>query len=330
MKQKRLVTILILAMILLTIGCVDYKAYDVPKVETPSNTDLQPQTGAATTPPQEEPKNQTTTKVETVELPDPKTKNTTNPELQVIRVKESDVIKLKASIKDPDQDPINYSFSKPLNSKGEWKTNYGDAGEYLVTLSASDGKLTSTKDLKLIVQRVNVPPIIEDIKDMRISEGELVNYVPKVKDPNSDPVTVTVSEPLKNGVFRTDHSSSGDYTIKVTASDGELKTERNFLLKVLNVNVKPQITNVRNISVKEGELVRVKPIILDLDEDPIKTTISDPVGDDGSWQTKFTDHGEYIVTVTASDGIERVTKQVRVEIIDVNMAPEIISVELQK
>lgn|SRR3989338_213820 len=331
--KKQLSIILLGAILLLAIGCVDYKAYEVPQeklTQDNANIQTQPITGAIAADVQ----NVTQPNTETikVDLPDLKSEDKTqNPqEVQVIKVKENDLIRLKASIKDPDQDPVNYSFSKPLSAKGEWKTSYGDAGEYLITLTASDGKLTTAKDLKLMVQRVNIAPIIEDLKDLTFSEGELVNFSPKVKDPNNDPVTVTVSDPLKEGTFKTDHTSSGDYRIKVTATDGELKTEKNFLLKIVNVNVKPQITNVNNLTLREGELVKIKPIILDLDENPIKTTISEPVGDDGQWQTKFTDHGDYVITITANDGVEKITKQIKLEIVDVNMAPEIISVELQK
>ena len=43
---------------------------------------------------------------------------------------------------DPDGDPIVYNFTQPLDEKGEWQTGDGDAGEYIVTVYASDGKST--------------------------------------------------------------------------------------------------------------------------------------------------------------------------------------------
>ena len=113
---------------------------------------------------------------------------------------------------------------------------------------------------------------------------------------------MTVSEPLKSGTFETDHTSAGEYQIVVTASDGELETEKTFTLVVEDVNKLPELSGIVDLSVKEGETVRVEPKVTDLDGDEVALTISEPVGDDGTWETGYTDHGEYFVTVTANDG----------------------------
>ncbi len=148
-------------------------------------------------------------------------------------------------------------------------------------------------------------------------------------DPNNDAVTVTVSEPLTSGSFATDHTSAGEYTIVVDASDGELTTKETFTLTVTDVNVKPEISDIADVTVKEGDTVTVKPKVMDLDEsDDVVVKISEPVGDDGVWQTSFTDHGEYEVKVSAYDGKETVTKVITVTVEDVNMPPEIIEISL--
>ncbi len=250
-----------------------------------------------------------------------------------IKVKENDLLKLYVNYSDPDSDIVNLSFSKPLDKKGEWKTSYGDAGEYQSTIVATDGKLSTTTKLKIIVERVNVAPYIDGVEDLTVKEGEVVKFEPKVTDPNEDQVTVTISDPLKNGVFKTDHTSAGDYKIKIVATDGELKTEKNFLLRVLDVNVKPTMTLdgiTEKLVVKEGDVVRFKPSVTDLDGDKVKVTISDPVGDDGIWETKFTDHGQYVITVIADDGKDKVTKKIDLTVQDQNAPPEIISVNLVK
>ncbi len=251
-------------------------------------------------------------------------------ELQVVSVKENEKVRLSVQVNDPDNDTVNHTFSKPLNERGEWKTNYGDAGEYVVTLTATDGKLTVSQKVKLVVERVNVAPVIETVRDLIVNEGETVKFEPVVEDPNKDPVTVTVSEPLSNGVFKTDYTSSGDYKVKVVVSDGELSTEKTFTLTVRDVNVPPELKGVEDLTVKEGQLVSIKPVVSDLDNDPLKVTISSPVGDDGVWQTTYTDHGEYSVTVSVDDGKTKVSKKVTVMVSDVNMPPEIVKVSLNK
>ncbi|MBI2146173.1 hypothetical protein HYU22_02445 [Candidatus Woesearchaeota archaeon] len=249
-------------------------------------------------------------------------------DLETITVRENDLVKLNVRVTDPDKDKVTYSFSKPLNTNGEWKTNYGDAGDYIETIIATDGVHTTEKRVKIVVQRVNVPPVVATVNDITIKEGETVTFEPKVTDPNKDKVTVTVSEPLKNGTFVTDHTSAGQYKITISASDGELESKKSFTLTVQNVNVPPEIKGVENLQVKEGETVTIKPDVTDLDGDKVKITISNPLGDDGVWQTGYTDHGDYPITVTASDGKDTVTKMVNVKVADINMPPEIVGVTL--
>ncbi len=246
---------------------------------------------------------------------------------QVLRVKENEKVKLQATVVDPDQDQVTYTFGKPLDKKGEWKTNYGDAGEYAVTLTATDGKLTSEKKVKLVVERVNVAPTLAQLKDLVVKEGEVVRFKPEVSDPNKDKVTVTVSAPLENGTFFADYTSAGEYLVTVTVTDGELTTEGTFTLKVQDVNQLPVLSNLQEtLTVKEGELVTLNPSVEDLDGDEVEVSISTPIGNSGVWQTKFTDHGEYYLTVTADDGKDTVSKRVRLVVEDVNMPPEIVDV----
>ena len=325
------------------VGCLNYKAYDLPKdnvsdeeaslvdeiarVETElgldqNSTELQPEDELV---------------VEEVVLPELDDINETDltdvinkDEItHTITVKENELLSLKVNVEDPDNDSVMYTFTKPLNKSGEWKTNYGDAGEYTVTLTATDGKLSSSQKIKLVVDRVNVPPVIAALKDLIVNEGEVVVVEPKVTDPNSDAVSVAISEPLKSGKFMTDHTSAGEYKIIVMATDGELESKETFSLRVNNVNMLPKISGVQDVTVKEGETVTLKPVVTDLDEDQIKLSITEPVGNSGVWKTSFTDHGEYMITITADDGKDKVTKKVRVQVLDVNMPPQIVDVSIK-
>ncbi len=351
--MKKSLVVLIVIMIFI-VGCVDYKAYDIPNttnentnatstvsVLTPDLTTVNTSAGSNNTPPVQSTPNQTTTvKKNTTVVPQNTTTAPTNPIESLpnnrslaeatIKVKENELVKIRVNYSDPDRDPVTLTFNLPLDKKGEWQTQYGDAGEYQTTITASDGKLSTATKLKIIVERVNVAPIIEGIADLTVKEGETIRFEPKVTDPNKDPFTITISEPLKSGVFKTDHTSAGDYNIKVVASDGDLSTDKTFLLRVQNVNVKPKISNFKDISVKEGETVVIKPTIEDLDEDKVKVEISDPIGNDGIWETRFTDHGEYTVTIIADDGKEKVSQKISLIVQDINMAPEIVAVHLAR
>ncbi|MFH1276152.1 MAG: hypothetical protein ABIH82_03495 [Candidatus Woesearchaeota archaeon] len=330
MIKKSIMTIIIILMLTLLVGCLDYKAYDNSNSADSNSDDLlneiaqiENELGLANN---EEVKEDEI--VEEVVLPNLQEEDLQSEVPDVINVKENDLVTLKVKVVDPDQDVVTYSFSKPLDENGQWKTNYGDAGEYFVTISATDGVHTTEKTVKIDVERVNVPPIIAALTDVTVKEGEVVEFQPDVKDPNNDPLTIKVTEPLKEGRFATDHTSEGQYQIIVSATDGELASEASFKLTVINVNELPVISGLENINVKEGEVINLKPVVTDLDEDEITITISEPVGDDGVWETSFTDHGEYVVTVIADDGKDKVRHNIKIVVEDVNMPPEIVEVSL--
>ena len=346
MTKRGLIILTILALTLLVAACVpitttqnttmivpveqpttDTPASEEPAVIAPEPTAEETNKTVTETPP--ETKNNTVTS--TASVTNIQTNSNRSITDATVKIKENELLKLKVNYSDPDKDTVTLSFNKPLDKNGEWRTNYGDAGEYLSTIVASDGKISTTTKLKITVERVNVAPVIDGVQDLTVKEGDVVKLDPKVTDPNKDPVTITISDPIKNGVFKTDQTSAGDYKIKVTATDGDLKTEKSFLLKVLDVNVKPKVDGVpEKLTVKEGEVIRIKPTVSDLDNDKLKVTISDPVGDDGIWETTFTDHGQYTITITVDDGKDKVTKKIDLTVQDQNAPPEIISVNLVK
>lgn len=252
--------------------------------------------------------------------------------LQRLSVQETELVNLKLNVSDADLDQVTYTFSSPLNEEGKWQTDYGDAGEYIITITASDGTTTSEKKVLLVVEKKNVPPVIEGLEsEITVDEGEIVSLEPQISDPNKDDIEVIFSEPLDEiGVWETDHTSAGVYDVTVTASDGEMQSEATVEITVRDVNVPPeiQLDVDETLTVKEGDLVEIQPEVTDLDGDEVTVTISEPVGDDGVWETGYTDHGEYEITITADDGKDITTKVITLIVEDVNVPPEIIDIGL--
>ena len=77
---------------------------------------------------------------------------------KTFRVQETDFVKINATAMDPDNDKVVYYYSPPLDEQGEWQTNYGDAGEYLIEITASDGLNQKEHEINLIVDKKNRAP----------------------------------------------------------------------------------------------------------------------------------------------------------------------------
>jgi hypothetical protein len=72
----------------------------------------------------------------------------------VIVVQETDLVSLSPEAEDPDSDTsIVFTFTSPLDENGEWQTSYGDSGEYTITVTASDGESTTSKEVLIIVNK---------------------------------------------------------------------------------------------------------------------------------------------------------------------------------
>lgn len=338
MKKITIVALLVLSLFLLA-GCLDYKAYDLPEEDQTGDEELDLLNEIAEIERQLEDNDLVDDEVEVIEEDtqvvveeeiDVPSFDEPSSDTVVIEVNENDLVRLDANVFDPDNDQITYSFGKPLTTTGEWKTNYGDAGGYYITLSATDGVHTTDQEILLVVNRVNVNPVITPVQNMNFQEGDVIKFVPQVSDPNNDEISVTVSAPLSEGVWETDHTSAGEYQIFITSSDGELSSEETFILRVTDVNVLPVLSGFeREITLKEGDIVKITPVVSDLDEDSVVVSISDPVGNDGVWETSFTDNGQYTITVTADDGKDVVRENIILTIGDVNMPPQILEVFAQ-
>lgn len=292
---------------------------EIPLEEVPNET---PQEVPAIPIEPEEPTTEETPVVE-------ETKPTTPAKgLPRIVVNETDLVSLQFPDKDADGDPVTYTYSQPLNDKGEWQTKIGDAGEHTVVITASDGKLTTTQQLIIEVKSKNRPPVMETIQDVTVNEGDMVSFSLKVVDPEGDKVTITYSGWMTTSSYRTRFTDTGTHTLTITASDGINTVSQDVKVIVNHVNRPPIVQAINDIAVTEGEKVSVAPVAADPDGDKITITFSDPLDQNGEWQTKIGDAGKHRVTVTVSDGQLAVEKQFYIIVQSQNKPPVINSVEL--
>lgn len=165
-------------------------------------------------------------------------------ELTKITVKEGELVVLKPETEDPDADAILYTFSEPLDKDGRWQTKKGDAGNYEITITASDGELTDTQKILLVVESVNKPPVLKQIADITVNEGETVSFEPVATDPDGDKVTITYSGWMTEASYTTNYDDAGTHIVTVTASDGKESASQDVIVTVNDINRPPKIVKI--------------------------------------------------------------------------------------
>ncbi|MCK5283219.1 MAG: hypothetical protein KAK00_07460 [Nanoarchaeota archaeon] len=251
----------------------------------------------------------------------------------VIIVQETDLVNLKPVAYDPDEDILKFTYSTPLGEEGQWQTTYGDMGEYTITITASDGELTSSKDALLIVNKKEEAPTIDEKSPeemiQEIDEDTEIDFEIMASDLNEDELVyawkldgeeVSYEESY---TYLADYTSAGSHTLKLDVSDSISTVSLIWSITVNNVDRPPVLKIIPDITIKENEIVTLAPEASDPDEDEITYTISEPIGDGGIWETTYDDSGVYRIIVTASDGELEDTQEVKVTVINVNRPPVI-------
>jgi len=252
---------------------------------------------------------------------------------KVVIVEETELVSLETKAEDPDSDDLDFEYTSPLNDIGQWQTNYGDAGEYTVTVSVSDGTLSDSQDVLIIVNRREESPAIDAFEPTELmlddTEDSQIEFGIDASDLNDDELTYTwllddeeVST-SRNFLYDMDFNSAGEHTIKIVVSDGLLETTKVWSVSVENVNRLPELDEISDIAIMETDTVVIEPSAVDPDGQEMIYTISSPVGDDGVWDTTYDDAGEYDIVVTASDGEDEVSQTITITVENVNRAPVI-------
>ena len=264
--------------------------------------------------------------VEILQPESPEQGTSQDSELQQVIFKEGELVSFPNLAKaDADGDPVTYTFTEPLDSQGKWQTAIGDAGEYKITITADDAKGASvSKDILLVIQAVNKAPVIDITGTITVKEGETVLLEPKITDPEGDEFTVAYSGWADAAEKQTSFADAGSYDETITATDSKgAKASKQVKIVIENVNRAPAIAALSDVTVKEGELVKIEAKASDEDNDKIIISYGQPLNVNGLWQTKVGDAGEHTATITASDGTDTATAKVKIMVTPLNRAPEL-------
>lgn len=240
---------------------------------------------------------------------------------------EGELVRIQPKGYDPDNESIMYSYSTPLNERGEWQTEEGDAGSYDVIVTASDGKSIVKKIVRIVILSQNNPPHITHEEQAQVKEGESVILLPTITDIDNDKITVMYSAPFnKTGGWQVPYDAERQYEITISASDGKATTLKRVIIFVEDVNRPPVITNLealKNIKVTEGETAVIDIQATDPDGEVVKITYNSPLTPEGKWKTRAGDAGTYKLDILLSDNYNEVLETVYLEVLPVNHAPEL-------
>ena len=241
--------------------------------------------------------------------------------LEDIEVNEGKTVTLVFTVKDPEGSDVDVEISGWMENKTK-ETTYADAGEYEVTVTASDELNSVSETITVLVNDVNRAPDLEGIEDITVQEGDKVTTAITAVDPDGDNVLLTFSSPLDStGKWETQVGDKGKYRVSVTASDGTRQTKRSFFVVVTSANDAPVIEGVTDISAKEGDVITLGIEVTDAEGDNLTITYPAQFDENGVWETGFDDAGTYNMNVKANDGETTVKESFVVVIENVNRPP---------
>jgi len=214
---------------------------------------------------------------------------------------------------------FSYRFDGDVGAQG------GDSVIDLFTYQLTDGRNTSTAEVRITVVTRDDPPIqIAPIPALTAVAGIPVefDFSSSFEDPELSQLTFSIpasslppSGGIEGGVLGVltgiaETADIGNYTIPITASDNVSSVNANFLLTVVE-NQPPQATTPQTLFVEFGQLISVgiASNFVDPEGQPlIYTLTSSPASDlrinaeTGLITGTLADSGEFELTVTADDG----------------------------
>ncbi len=247
-------------------------------------------------------------------------------EMSDMDVDEGGRLEFTLSAEDPDGDELTYSGSNlPAGAELDgaafnWTPGYDQAGEYRVTFMVTDNgspRLSDEASIIITVNNVNRTPVLADIGDLEIDEGEQFSLQLEAEDPDGDNLSFEADNlpegaALEDGVFSwtPEYDRSGEYgvTFRVTDDgDPNLSDEETVTITVLNVNRPPVLSNIDDREINEGADLQFSLTATDPDGDELTfsaqylPTGAVLEGASFNWTPEYDQSGEYNVTFRATD-----------------------------
>jgi hypothetical protein len=228
-----------------------------------------------------------------------------------------------------------------------WTPAFDQAGTYQeISISAADpGGLQIAQNFAITVNNVNRAPSLQAVEKLTGAENETIMFQFPGSDPDMEDEGKlqyaadnlprgAVLDPA-TGAFNwtPDFTQAGTYDINIKLSDpGGLTAAVALPVEVINVNRPPAMQSIEDITVDENSSVTVVTAASDEDSDdqlsynaaelPAGATLS---AENGAlnWTPTYDQAGDYMITVTVSDGAAEASQTFNINVNNVNRVPVI-------
>jgi subtilisin-like proprotein convertase family protein len=294
------------------------------------------------------------------------------PGLAARTVAEGTLLALSVSATDPDLPANGFTFSldpgapigatiNPLTGALTWVPDESQGpGQYPITVRVTDDgspALSATTTFFVDVVDVNTAPILEDVSDQTVDEGQTLAFSILATDADLPASALTFSLNPGAPAGMSIHPTTGalnwvpgelhgsqSYSVTVRVADGTpaMSREATFLVTVNESNSAPQLLAISQQSVSEGAMLSLAILATDSDVPPNALTYSlDPGAPAGiaidsttgalTWiPTEHDGPGSFNVTVRATDnGSPALSthQEVAITVSEVNRPPSVTAID---
>ena len=261
-------------------------------------------------------------------------------------ISEGSELNFTISANDPDGNALEYTTSTlpdgasfdAVSHVFTWTPDYEQEGSYSIDFSVSDGSLADSETISIEVLNTNRAPVLSEIGNMDVAEGEEISFTIDANDPDSDTLSYSASGIPDDAVFNINtrtfvwtpgYDDSGNYEVTFSVSDGDLNDSESITITVGSVNRPPVLAFIGDKIIDENSELSFKITGTDLDQDDLTYSIQnkpvDAYFDEGtgqfSWTPDYEASGTYSVILGVSDGYLNDSETVTITVYDVNRAP---------
>ena len=221
--------------------------------------------------------------------------------------------------------------------------NYNGNGTVL--LGVTDGEYQATQSIIINVNPVNDSPLIDEVDDITVNEGESTTLEFPEYDIDGDVLTYSVDtdvDAITNiignliTISPSDEDYNGSINVLITATDGSLQDSHNFILTYSPINDIPQITSIPDGDILEDTVFIYALSATDIDGDNIEFSAEVSANGVAEIQGNFVSiipnqdfNGEINATISASDGEHTVFSSFNIQVLPVNDPPIISTIDTQ-